>query len=54
MFGGLELGGLNVSPSNNLNAATYGSKADSDAILSGKVKQPEGTSRLTRMLDAMD
>jgi lipid-binding SYLF domain-containing protein len=54
VFGGVELGGLNVSPSNNLNAATYGSKADSDAILSGKVKQPEGTSRLTRMLDAMD
>jgi lipid-binding SYLF domain-containing protein len=41
-------------PANNLNAATYGSKSDSAAILSGKVKQPEGTSRLTRMLDAMD
>ena len=54
VFGGLELGGLNVGPANNLNAATYGSKADSAAILSGKVKQPEGTSRLTRMLDAMD
>lgn len=54
LFGGLQLGGLNVSPSHNLNAATYGSEADSDSILSGKVRLPEDTTRLTRMLDAMD
>ena len=55
LFGGLELGGLNVGPARNLNAATYG-KADAEAILSGKVKPAnvdEPLSRLVKMLDAM-
>jgi hypothetical protein len=54
VFGGLELGALNVGPANDVNGATYGSDADRTAILSGKAKPPEGLSRLTRMLDAMD
>jgi lipid-binding SYLF domain-containing protein len=54
IFGGLELGALNVGPANDVNAAAYGSGTDRSAILSGKVKPPETLSRLTRMLDAMD
>ena len=54
VFGGLELGALNVGPANDVNGATYGGNTDRAAILSGKAKPPEGLSRLTRMLDAMD
>ena len=54
VFGGLELGALNVGPAKDVNAAAYGGASDQSAILSGKVKPPEGLSRLTRMLDAMD
>jgi lipid-binding SYLF domain-containing protein len=54
VFGGLELGALNVGPANDVNSATYGGDADRAAILSGKTKPPEGLSRLTRMLEAMD
>jgi lipid-binding SYLF domain-containing protein len=53
IFGGLELGALNVGPAKDVNAAAYGA-SDQAAILSGKVKPPESLSRLTRMLDAMD
>jgi len=53
IFGGLELGGLNVTPANSVNAATYTGNMESAAILSGKTKEPEGTARLIKLLDAM-
>ena len=53
LYGGAELGGLNFSPANKVNAETYGSMATSGEILDGKVKKPEGLSSLTNALDAM-
>ena len=56
LFGGLELGGLNVGPATNVNTGAYG-KADADAILSGKVQPAnvkEPLDRLVKMLDAMN
>ena len=55
IFGGLELGGLNVGPATNVNTGAYG-KADADAILGGKVQPAnvkEPLERLVKMLDAM-
>ncbi len=55
VFGGLELGGLNMGPANAVNAGSYG-KADVETILSGKVKPAnadEQLQRLLKMLDAM-
>jgi len=51
VFGGLELGGLNVG----VNTGAYG-KADVETILSGKVQPAnvkEPLERLVKMLDAM-
>jgi len=53
LYGGAELGGLNFSPANKVNAETYGSMATSGEILDGKVKKPDGLSSLTGALDAM-
>ena len=53
LYGGAELGGLNFSPANKVNAETYGSMATSGEILDGKVKKPDGLSSLTSTLDAM-
>ena len=53
LFGGAELGGLNFSPANKVNAATYGPVPTSQDILDGKVTKPDGTSSLTAALDAM-
>jgi lipid-binding SYLF domain-containing protein len=55
VFGGLELGGLNVGPATSVNAGAYG-KADAEAILTGKVQPAnvkEPLERLLKMLDAM-
>lgn len=55
LFGGLELGGLNVGPATSVNTGAYG-KAETDAILSGKVQPANVKSpldRLLKMLDAM-
>jgi len=55
VFGGLELGGLNVGPAKNVNTGAYG-KADVETILSGKVQPAnvkEPLERLVKMLDAM-
>jgi lipid-binding SYLF domain-containing protein len=53
LYGGAELGGLNFSPANKVNAGTYGPAATSGEILDGKVKRPDGLSSLTAALDAM-
>jgi lipid-binding SYLF domain-containing protein len=53
LFGGAELGGMNFSPANKINAGSYGPAATSTEILDGKVKKPDGTSSLTAALDAM-
>ena len=55
VYGGLELGGLNVAPANAVNAGSYG-KADTETILSGKVKPANAEAPLAslmKMLDAM-
>ena len=53
LYGGAELGGLNFSASNKVNAAAYGAMATSSDILDGKVTRPEGMPGLTSALDAM-
>lgn len=53
LYGGAELGGMNFSPANKVNAATYGAVATSGDILEGKVTKPAGLSGLTSALDAM-
>ena len=52
LYGGLQLGGLNFSPSTKLNEATYPG-ASAAAILDGKVTKPENLSSLTKALDAL-
>lgn len=53
LYGGAELGGLNFSPANKVNAAAYGPVPTSQDILDGKVTKPDGTSSLVAALDAM-
>jgi lipid-binding SYLF domain-containing protein len=53
LYGGAELGALNFTPANKLNAGVYGPSATSGEILDGKVKKPDGLSTLTDALDAM-
>ena len=52
LYGGLQLGGLNFSPSTKLNSATYNA-ATATEILNGKVTKPENLSSLTKALDAL-
>lgn len=52
LYGGLQLGGLNFSPSTKLNDATYPG-ATTEQILDGKVTKPDNLSSLTKMLDGM-
>jgi len=53
LYGGAELGGLNFSSANKVNAGAYGPSATSGEILDGKVTKPDGLSSLTAALDAM-
>ncbi len=53
LFGGLQLGGLNYTPANKVNAAAYGPNASSEDILNGTVAMPDGMTRLTSAIDAM-
>lgn len=52
LYGGLQLGGLNFSPSTKVNSAAYPG-ASTTEILDGKVTKPENLSSLTKALDAL-